>query len=63
MLHMVNHLSIEQRQSLNQPVKNKQKAYKKIVEMSRSYNYTTGNFLYYLYHQKYYNFIGIYLLR
>ena len=31
--------------------------------MSRSYNYTTGNFLYYLYHQKYYNFIGIYLLR
>ena len=35
-----------------QPVKNKQEAYDKLVEMSRN-DYTTGNILDYLYHQKY----------
>ena len=40
-------------------VKNKQKAYKKLVEMSRNDDYTTGNLLNYLYHQKYYKLKGI----
>ena len=31
--------------------------------MSRNDDYTTGNFLDYLYHQKYYKFIGIDLSR
>ena len=32
--------------------KNKQEAYKKLVEMSRNNEYTTGTLLDYLYHQK-----------
>ena len=32
--------------------KNKQEAYKKLVEMSRNNEYTTGKLLDYLYHQK-----------
>ena len=34
----------------DQSVKNKQEAYKKLVEMSRNDDYTTGNVLDYLYH-------------
>ena len=37
-----------------QTVKNKQKGYEKLVEMSKSNYYTTGKLLDYLYHQKYY---------
>ena len=40
----------------DQPVKNNQEEYEKVVEMSRNYNYTTGNVLDYLYHQKYFKF-------
>ena len=47
----------------DQPVKNKQEAYEKLVEMSRNDNYTTGNLLDYLYHQKFYKNIGIGLSR
>ena len=47
----------------DQPVKNKQEAYEKLIEMSRNDDYTTGNLLDYLYHQKYYKVIGIYLSR
>ena len=43
----------------DQPVKNKQKAYEKLIEMSRNDAYTTGNLLDYLYHQNYYKLIGI----
>ena len=43
----------------DQPVKNKQEAYEKLIEMSRNDDYTTGNLLDYLYHQKYYKLIGI----
>ena len=42
----------------DQPVKNK-KAYEKLIEMSRNDDYTTGNLLDYLYHQKYYKLIGM----
>ena len=37
----------------DQPVKNKQGAYKKRIEMSRNNDYTTLNLLNYLYHQNY----------
>ena len=36
------------------PAKSKQEVYDKIIEMSRNDDYTTGNLLGYLYHQKYY---------
>ena len=45
------------------PVKNKQEAYEKLVEMSRNNDYATGNILHYLYHQKYYKLIGTNLSR
>ena len=41
----------------DQPVKSKQEAYKKVIEMSRNDYYTTGNLLDYFFHQKYYRFI------
>ena len=47
----------------DQPVKNKQEAYKKLIEMARNDDYTTENLLDYLYHQKYYKLIGIDLPR
>ena len=37
----------------DQPVKNKQEVYEKLIKMSRNDDYTTGNLLDYLYHQKY----------
>ena len=43
----------------DQPVKNKQEAYKKLTEMSGNNDYTTGTLLDYLYHQKCYKRIGI----
>ena len=48
---------------LDQPVKNKQEAYEKLIEMSRNNDYTTENLLDYLYHEKYCKLIGINLLR
>ena len=45
------------------PVKNRQKAYEKLNEMSRNNDYTTGNLLDYSYHQNYYKVIGIDLSR
>ena len=50
---------IENKPFFNQPVKGKQEAYGKLVEMSRNDDYTTGYLLDYLYHQKYYELIGI----
>ena len=37
--------------------------YEKLVEMTRNYDYTTGNLLDYLYNQKYHKLIGIDLSR
>ena len=48
---------------LDQPVRNKQEAYEKLVKMSINDDYTTGNLLYYLYDQKYYKLIDIDLSR
>ena len=41
-----------------QPVKKKQEAHEKRIEMSKNDDYTTGNLLDYLYQQKYYKLIG-----
>ena len=41
------------------PVKSKQKAYGKLIEMSRNNEYVTGQLLDYLYHQNYYTLNSI----
>ena len=56
-------VSIDNKLFLGQPVKHKQEAYEKLIEISRNDDYTTGNLLDYLYHQKYYKLIGINLSR
>ena len=45
---------IDNKKFFVQPLKNKQEAYEKLFEMSRNDDYTTGNLLDYLHHQKYY---------
>ena len=42
---------IDNKLFFERPVKNRQEAYEKLVEMSRNNNYTTRNSLDYLYHQ------------
>ena len=41
------------------PVKNKEKAYEEIVDMSKNNDYTTGNLLYYEYFSNHYKLIAI----
>ena len=41
------------------PVKNKEEAYEKIIEISRNNYYTTGNLLHYEYFSKHYKLIAI----
>ena len=43
----------------DQPVKNKQEAHGKIIEITRNDDYTTGNLLDYLCHQTYFKLICI----
>ena len=50
---------IDNKPFFDEPTKNKKEAYKKLVEMSRNDDYTTGNLLNYLHHKKYYKLIGI----
>ena len=57
------HALIDNKTSFDLPVKNKQEAYEKLIEMSRNHNYTTENLLDFLYHQDYYKLIGIDLSR
>ena len=47
----------------DQSIKNKHEEYEKLIEMSRNDDYTTGNLLDYLYHQKHYKLIDIDLAR
>ena len=54
---------IDNKPFFDQPVKNKQEVYEKLIEMSRNDDCTTGNLLGYLYHQSYYKFIGTDLSR
>ena len=53
---------IDSKRLFDYPVKNKQEAYEKLAEMSRNDDYTAGNLLDSLYHQKY-KIIGIDLSR
>ena len=50
---------IDNKLFFDQPVKNKQVTYEKLIEISRNDDYTTGNLLEYLHHQNYYKLIGI----
>ena len=50
---------VDNKPFFDQPVKNKEEAYEKLIEMSRNQDYTTGNLSDYLHHQNYYNHIGI----
>ena len=54
---------IDNKPFFDQLVKSKQEAYEKLVKMSIYNDYTTGDLLDYLYHQKYYKLIGIDLSR
>ena len=54
---------IDNKPFFDQPVKNKQEAYEKIIEMSRNDDYTTGNLLDFSYHRSYYKLTGIDLSR
>ena len=54
---------IDNKPFFNQHVKNKQEAYKKLIEMSRNHDYATGNVLDFSCHQNYDKLIGIYLSR
>ena len=53
---------IENEPFFDQPVKNKQEAYEKFIEISEKDDHTTGILLDYLRHQIYYKLIGIDLL-
>ena len=53
---------IDSKPFFDQLVKNKQEAYEKLGEISND-DYSTGNLLDYLKHQKHYNLIGIIFLR
>ena len=54
---------IENKPFFNQPVKNKKGAYEKFIEMLRNDEYTIRTLLDYLYHQNYYERIGIHWSR
>ena len=50
---------VDNKPFFDQPVKNKQEAYEKLIEMSRNNDYTTVDLLDFSYHQNYYKLIGI----
>ena len=54
---------IDNKAYFDKTMRNKEKTYEKLVELSRNEDYTTGNLLEYLYHQRYYKLISRDLLR
>ena len=54
---------IDNKPFFDQPVKSKQEAHEKPIEMLRNDKYTTGNLLDFSYHKNYYKLIGINLSR
>ena len=54
---------IDNKPFFDQAVENKQEAYKKLIEISRNDDCTSGNLLDFSYHQNYYKLIGIDLSR
>ena len=63
MLSYITSALIDNKLFFDKPVKNKQEEYEKLVKMSRSDDYTTGNLLDYLHHQNYYKLTIIDLSR
>ena len=57
------HALTENEPFFDQPVRNKQELYEKLIEMSRNNDYTTENLLDYLYPQSYYKLIVVDLSR
>ena len=53
------HALIDNEQFFDQPVKTKQEAYERLVEITKNNDYTTGNLLDYLYHKNNYKLISI----
>ena len=41
------------------PIKNRERAFERIIEMSRNNDYTTGNLLNYNYYSKYYKVVAV----
>ena len=54
---------IDNKPYFDQPVKNKQEAYEKLIEMLNNNDCITGKLMDYLYYQKYYKLIGTDLSR
>ena len=54
---------IDNKTFFDQPVKNKQEAHEKLIEMSRNNDYATGKLFDFSYHQNYYKLIGTDLSR
>ena len=54
---------IDNKSFFDEPIKHKQEAYEKLIEVSRNDDYTRGNLLYFSYHQNNYRLIGINLSR
>ena len=54
---------IDNKPVFDQPVKTKQEAFEKLIEMARNDDNTTGNLLHLPYHENYYKLIGIDLSR
>ena len=54
---------IDNKSFFDQPLKNKEEAHEKLIEMSQNDDYTTENLLDYFYYQKYYKLIDIDLSR
>ena len=54
---------IDNKSFFDQPLKNKEEAHEKLIEMSQNDDYTTENLLDYFYYQKYYKPIDIDLSR
>ena len=52
---------IDNKPFFGQVVKNKQETHKKLIEMSKNDDYTTGNLLDFSYHQNFYKLVGIVL--
>ena len=54
---------IDNKPFFDRPVKNKQEAYEKLIEISKNDDYAIGNLLDFSYHQNYYKLISIDLWR
>ena len=54
---------IDNKSFFDEPIKRKQEAYEKLIEVSRNDDYTRGNLLYFSYYQNNYRLIGINLSR